>query len=431
MQCPLGLRIHSPSSARVRSMSDTGSNHGIKIACLMSWFCLPYPGEGFLSDDFRVELSISECNRTVWISAIEDRVECFVREAMLKMVQTGSGRESGTVWSENSSGMESTPGSQESVYAVVVTFNRKELLIECLESLFRQTRALDGLILVDNASDDGTPEMLLSRGLIPELPPVDSKEIWEVLHHPADFSGSPIHYLRMPGNEGGAGGFHEGIKKACAKGADWLWLMDDDVEPDVACLEGQMGFSEISKCIHPRKYFADGTPHEWEGYVSHVTGRRIFQPDISFSKGFTFCTTNTGCFEGMLVHRSIVDLVGLPDKRFFLGSDDSTFGFLAHFHTPVLYTSTPIIHKKKIYRKEDNPISDRSIYYGMRNTFLVRQYMNRELPRYKSVRSFFIFVKFLNYSLNILQNRKGKVQGYRILLRAIRDGMSGRFGKGL
>lgn len=132
-------------------------------------------------------------------------MECFIREAVVKMVQAGSGRESGTVWSVNSPGMESTPGLQESVYAVVVTFNRKELLIECLESLFRQTRALDGLILVDNASDDGTPEMLLSRGLIPELPPVGSKEIWEVLHHPAAFSGSPIHYLRMPGNEGGGG----------------------------------------------------------------------------------------------------------------------------------------------------------------------------------------------------------------------------------
>lgn len=323
------------------------------------------------------------------------------------------------------------PGLKETVYAVVVTFNRKKMLIECLESLFRQSTPIDGLILVDNASDDGTPETLLSHGLIPHLPPGDPKEIWEVCHYPEGLSGAPLIYLRMPENEGGAGGFHEGVKKASQEGCDWLWLMDDDVEPEQSCLEGQLTFGGISKCIHPRKYFVDGTPHEWEGYVSHMTGRRIFQPDISFRKGFSFCTINTGCFEGMLVHRSIVESIGLPDKRFFLGSDDSVYGFLAHFHTPVLYARDPRINKKKIYRKEDNPISDRSIYYGMRNTFLVQQYMNREIPRYRLVRSFFIFVKFLDYALNILQNRREKIKGYRILVRAVKDGISGRFGKGI
>lgn len=323
------------------------------------------------------------------------------------------------------------PDPEGKIYAVVVTFNRQGLLLECLESLFRQTRPLDGLVLVDNASDDGTPECLLSHGLIPELPPKDFQGIWEIRHFSPSFSASPIHYLRMTENEGGAGGFHEGTKKALALGADWLWLMDDDVEPDVACLEEQLRFREISKCIHPRKYFADGMPHHWEGYVSHVTGRRISLPDISFSKGFLFCTTNTGCFEGMLVHRSIVELIGLPDKRFFLGSDDSMFGFLAHFHTPVLYTKTPRINKKKIYRRDNNPIADRNIYYGMRNSFLVRDYLNRSIPEYRLIRSFFVFVKFLDYVLNIFQNRKNRILGYRILIRAVRDGMAGRFGKGM
>ncbi|MHB1286625.1 MAG: glycosyltransferase family 2 protein [Leptospirales bacterium] len=321
--------------------------------------------------------------------------------------------------------------AKERVYAVVVTFNRKSLLLECLEGLFRQTRPIDGLILVDNASEDGTPETLLKNGLISEVPPEGLNQIWETRSFPEPMSGAPLIYLRMPSNEGGAGGFHEGIKKALMERGDWFWMMDDDVEPDETCLAGIMEFCSISKCIHPSKYFEDGTPHEWEGYVSHVTGRRVFQPNISFRKGFSFCTINSGCFEGMMVHRSIVDEIGLPDKRFFLISDDSVYGFLAHFHTPVLYVEKPRIKKKYIYRKEDNSVSDRSIYYGMRNTFLVQQYMNQKIPKYKLVRSFFVFIKFMDYVLNIFQNRKKRVSGYRILIRAVMDGVSGRFGKGI
>ena len=317
------------------------------------------------------------------------------------------------------------------IYAVVVTYNRKNLLLECLNGLLSQTVPLNGLVLVDNATNDGTAEELHRRGLINEIPPVENEKIFESRTISKRTRNVPIIYLRLPENEGGAGGFHEGIKRAHQEGPEWLWLMDDDVEPENNCLEGLLAFKDISKCIHPHKYFENGLAHQWEGYISHVTGRRIFQSDISFQKGFSFCTTNTGCFEGMLVHRDIVDAVGFPDKRFFLGSDDSTFGFLAHFHTPVLYTRDPRINKKKIYIKEKNPITDRSIYYGMRNRFLVLSYMNAKIPQYKVVRSFFIFVRFLEYSLNILQNRPDKMNGYKILFKALKDGLTGKFGKGI
>ena len=322
-------------------------------------------------------------------------------------------------------------GNSEKVFAVLVTYNRKDLLLECLDGLFRQTRPIDGLVLIDNASTDGTAEILYAQKILPELPPADTQTQWEVRRQSLRETGMDFVYLRLPKNEGGSGGFHEGVKKALEFDCDWLWMMDDDVEPDDGCLQGQLAFSDISKCIHPRKYFQDGLPHEWEGYISPVTGRRIFQPDISFRKGFSFCTINTGCFEGMLIHRSVVEKIGLPDKRFFLGGDDSVYGFLAHFHTPVLYLRDPRIDKKKIYQVENNPISDRSIYYGMRNAFLMQRYLNEKIDQYRSVRAFFILVKFMDYALNILQNRPKKLQGYRVLIRSFRDGMTGRFGKGL
>jgi glycosyltransferase involved in cell wall biosynthesis len=52
------------------------------------------------------------------------------------------------------------------VAAVLVTYNRQCLLAECLEALLKQTRPLERIILVDNASTDGTAEWLLAQGYL-------------------------------------------------------------------------------------------------------------------------------------------------------------------------------------------------------------------------------------------------------------------------
>ena len=56
--------------------------------------------------------------------------------------------------------------SQEKIAAVVVTYNRKDLLGQCLDSLLRQSHPLDALYIIDNHSTDGTYESLLGRSLI-------------------------------------------------------------------------------------------------------------------------------------------------------------------------------------------------------------------------------------------------------------------------
>ncbi|MGC9079983.1 MAG: glycosyltransferase, partial [Nanopusillaceae archaeon] len=98
-----------------------------------------------------------------------------------------------------------------SVCAVVVTYNRKELLSECLEALKRQIKPIQGIYLIDNASTDGTPELLLEKGYINELPPKSLSEPWEKEFEIKNLTdGNPIrlHYVRMHENTGGAGGFH-------------------------------------------------------------------------------------------------------------------------------------------------------------------------------------------------------------------------------
>src|SRR4051794_31639024 len=102
------------------------------------------------------------------------------------------------------------------ILAVVVTWNRKVLLERCLRAINSQTRAVDGIILIDNGSTDGPPEFLEAAGLIP----------------------SPtVFYLRSKTNDGPAAGFAAGCDAAMKAGCDFIWIMDDDVIPDPDALE--------------------------------------------------------------------------------------------------------------------------------------------------------------------------------------------------
>ena len=129
---------------------------------------------------------------------------------------------------------------KETVCAVVVTYNRKELLAQCVNALKEQTRTPDALYLIDNFSNDGTDKMILEYGHIETLPQRKPGQSWEIDFYIYNtIEGRPIrvHYVRMNKNSGGSGGFYEGVKRAYSKGYDWLWLMDDDSEPKTEALE--------------------------------------------------------------------------------------------------------------------------------------------------------------------------------------------------
>ncbi len=101
------------------------------------------------------------------------------------------------------------------VAAVVVTYNRSALLLECLAALDRQSRPVDRVILVDNGDADKTRSVFASA---------------------AAAIVKRLTYIALSHNAGGAGGFQVGIERAYRDGYDWLWLMDDDVVPETTAL---------------------------------------------------------------------------------------------------------------------------------------------------------------------------------------------------
>lgn len=90
------------------------------------------------------------------------------------------------------------------VCAVIVTYNRKELLVRNIDSILRQSVPAD-ILIYDNCSSDGTEEYIQSQNY-------DERVI----------------YYRADENTGGAGGFSNGITEAYNQGYEYIWLMDDD-----------------------------------------------------------------------------------------------------------------------------------------------------------------------------------------------------------
>lgn len=231
------------------------------------------------------------------------------------------------------------------IAAVVVTFNRLEMLKECLESLLHQTQALDFIVLIDNASTDGTEEWVSNTELK---------------------SYQNFRYFRLSKNTGGAGGFHEGMKQALLLDIDWVWVMDDDVAPLPDCLEIMLSYKEISKCIHPRKKYRDGSFYFWEGYVDYSTGFEVKLSDKSFPEK-EWTTVNYACFEGMLVHKDLIMKVGLPETKYFLNRDDTDFGYKASRYTNVIYLRDALMIKLRNEMTLNNP-SPLHLFLSFRNS---------------------------------------------------------------
>ena len=181
------------------------------------------------------------------------------------------------------------------IVAVVVTYNRCELLIENIEKLLNQTVPLD-ILIVDNNSSDGTHERLKEY--------IDQNK---------------IKYFNTGANLGGAGGFQYGIKKAVLLGYEYLWIMDDDCMPEPEALQklketdvnlnGDYGF------LSSKVLWKDGSicTMNVQRYTLTKSIKKFDEPVIPVVMA---------SFVSLFIKSSTVIDVGLPIKEFFIWTDD-------------------------------------------------------------------------------------------------------------
>ena len=232
------------------------------------------------------------------------------------------------------------------VCAVVVAYNRVELLRECLAALSAQTRKPDAVLVVDNASSDGTVAMV--RG---EFPAVE--------------------VLELETNQGGAGGFHEGMRHAVAAGHEWLWLMDDDTIAEPEALERLLGvLSDADPApllLASRVVWTDGTLHPMN--APRVAARRAEGLIDAAAAGLVLL--RSASFVSLLVHRTAVERYGLPLKHYFIWNDDVEFtARVLRTETGYLVPGSVVCHKTATRHTPFETTGDR-FYYAVRNQLLM------------------------------------------------------------
>ncbi|MDQ3723759.1 MAG: glycosyltransferase family 2 protein [Actinomycetota bacterium] len=282
------------------------------------------------------------------------------------------------------------------VFAVVVTYNRRALLEECLQALLVQTRRPDVTIVVDNASTDGTADFVRAE-------------------HPE------VRLLALPDNQGGAGGFHEGLKAAHAAGAEWTWLMDDDTiaEPDaleqLLSAREDLGTLPAAALLSSKVVWTDGSLHPMNhpGFVNDRVDRFV----ASCAQGLLPLRAAT--FVSLLVHRAAIDEFGLPHKHFFLWSDDIEYtARITRRRAGYLVPSSVVVHKTKTAHTAVTSSGGR-FYYHVRNSI----YMLRS-PQAWSAREKLSLLWFLvNTTQQYLRLNRFARGPAVVVLRGLRDGL--------
>lgn len=196
----------------------------------------------------------------------------------------------------------SRPGKVPSVYAVVLNWNGWRDTVRCLDALSRDKYANLHVVVVDNGSTDDSVERI--RGVHPD-----------------------VFLLETGHNLGFAGGNNPGIRYAIQRSADFIWLLNNDTEPEPDALthlvekaetDSQIGavgsvlLNSDRTCVLA---WGGGRVNRWIGYTRHA-------PSAKDDAWFDYITAAS-----MLVPRKAFEQIGLLDERYFLYWEDIEFGF--------------------------------------------------------------------------------------------------------
>lgn len=212
------------------------------------------------------------------------------------------------------------------VCAVVLTRDRKHLLAECVRGLLGQSRPVDRLVIVDNASSDGTEEHLVQEGLLAD---------------------ERVRFERLERNTGGAGGFAAGVELALREPADWLWLMDDDSEPRPDALARLLespaaddpGTAALAGAVRDPSGSLELLHRGHVGRLMRVLPGEEYAPGSSPTLGFA-------SFVGFFVRAEVARAVGLPRAELFIGCDDVDYSIRVREHGAIrLVPESEIVHK--------------------------------------------------------------------------------------
>jgi len=235
-------------------------------------------------------------------------------------------------------------GDHPRVIAVIVTYNRRRLLLESLAAVHAQSRALDAVIVIDNASTDQSAAAVRAR-------------------YPS------VQLAELARNTGGAGGFAGGLALALHDDADLVWLMDDDTVPGPGALVALLA----ARRRHPgRPPAVVASRVVWTDGRAHPMNTPRTKPFVTRAE--RVAAAAGGClpirsasFVSILVDAGLCRRRGLPQADYFLWNDDFEFtARLLRGNSGLLCPASVVVHQTAAFGSTDLDPGPR-FFYEVRN----------------------------------------------------------------
>ncbi|CUR59422.1 putative glycosyl transferase, group 2 family [metagenome] len=200
------------------------------------------------------------------------------------------------------------PASTPRIVAVVVTFNRRPLVERLIERL-RHIAGLSEIVVVDNASTDGTAEWVSTTSTAEET---------------SSTSAVPVRLVALETNTGGAGGFNAGMQAALEHDADLVWLMDDDGVPEPDCLAILLPLIERGYEFVGPVVVTEGQEDELVFPIRIPGTARVLHrtDDVGDAATDGLLDKVVIPFNGVLLTRGLIERIGLVDAKYFIWGDD-------------------------------------------------------------------------------------------------------------
>ena len=272
------------------------------------------------------------------------------------------------------------------VFLLVLNWNMPDDTIECVRSLQAQDYDNFTIVIIDNASEDNSVSMLK-----------------------AEFSD--IKVIVNKDNLGFAEGNNIGIRYALEEGADYIFILNNDLTLKKDCLRRLVTAGERmpkSGMLAPKVCYYDnpkminslGTSIDWFRLRPYL-GSCNQLDDGQFDE-IRSADILVGC--ALMVKKSVIEKIGLLDKDFFMLHEDSDWclrGLRAGYRNMVIPEAMAFHKASKTLRK----FSALATYYSIRN-FLYLSYKNASLLNRLKV--FFGLVYLILKNAVLLVNRNSQ-----------------------
>lgn len=288
---------------------------------------------------------------------------------------------------------------------IIVTYNRIDLLKECIHACTIQSLPFEKIIVVNNASTDGTKEYL------------------ETILNPQ------IEIHNLLSNTGGSGGFSYGVKVAEKSNLDYVLLIDDDAIID-ANFNKSINDEILKECdtiiAYSGTVITDGVIKA--NHRKHLRNQFYFSEVWSDLSEYNqpFFDYDISSFCGLYIPTNIIGKIGYPSEDFFVWFDDTEYSLRLRKYGRIRNVNGATLNHKTLNGKVENKITWKN-YYGERNKLVTIKW--HFYPQYY-FEVFKKLIRIVRYNLLFLvsRNEEYKVLS-KILYDAVIDSSKGVLGK--